>query len=243
MNFFGNDLTQLWDVVIRCILSLIVLFLVTKMLGKKQISQMSLFDYVIGISIGNFAAEMIINLESQEINGIVAVLIFGLVAYIISFLSMKSIKVRRYFLGTPSIIIEKGKFNINNLKKYRVEINDVLEQCRINGYFDISQIEYAVLEANGYISILPKSTYRPVTPNDMNLKIDKEGLCANIVIDGKLMKENLKMIKKDEKWLNKQLKVMGYNSLTNILLLTIDINDKINVYETSKDKNDRDSLE
>ena len=243
MNIFNTNFAELFDVLIRALLSLITLFLVTKLLGKKQVSQLSLFDYVIGISIGNFAAEMTINLESQELNGIFAVVIFGLVAYIISVLTMKSIRIRRYFVGTPSIIISKGKFNNHNLVKYKMDINDVLKQCRLNGYFDISQIDYAILEASGQLSILPKSDYRPVTPNDMQLKINKEGLCANVIIDGKIMYENLKSIHKDEKWLKKQLKVQGHNSFSNILLSTVDINEKIVVYEKNNNKNDRDFLE
>ena len=204
---------------------------------------MSLFDYVIGISIGNFAAEMTINLESKEINGIFAVVIFGLVAYIISYLTMKSIKVRRYFIGTPSIIISNGKFNKYNLKKYKIDINDILEQCRINGYFDINKIEYAVLEASGDISILPKSESRAVTPEDMKLKVKKEGLCSNIIIDGKIMKENLKSIGKTKEWLMKQLKVKGFKDLSNILLLTVDSNYNIKIYESSKTGDDFDTLE
>ena len=127
--------------------------------------------------------------------------------------------------------------------KYKMDINDVLEQCRLNGYFDISQIDYAILEASGQLSILPKSDYRPVTPNDMQLKINKEGMCANVIIDGKIMYENLKSIHKDEKWLKKQLKVQGHNSFSNILLSTVDINEKIVVYEKNNNKNDRDFLE
>ena len=237
------DFIELFDVFIRAMLSLVTLFLITKSLGKKQVSQMSLFDYVIGISIGNFAAEMTINLESKEINGIFAVVIFGLVAYIISYLTMKSIKVRRYFIGTPSIIISNGKFNKYNLKKYKIDINDILEQCRINGYFDINKIEYAVLEASGDISILPKSESRAVTPEDMKLKVKKEGLCSNIIIDGKIMKENLKSIGKTKEWLMKQLKVKGFKDLSNILLLTVDSNYNIKIYESSKTGDDCDTLE
>ena len=242
MNMSIN-INELYDVFVRAMVSLIALFLITKLLGKKQVSQMSLFDYVIGISIGNFAAEMTINLESNKINGILAVIIFGLVAYFISYLSIKSIIMRRYFIGTPSIIIERGKFNIHNLKKYRMEINEVLEKCRINGYFDIDQIEYAILEANGDISILPKSKYRPVNTSDMKLNVKKEGLCRNIIIDGKIMKENLNSIGKNKDWVFQQLKVKGYNSLSKILLMTIDGKDNIKVYETSKIGNDRDTLE
>ncbi len=237
------NINELYDVFIRAMVSLIALFLITKLLGKKQVSQMSLFDYVIGISIGNFAAEMTINLESNGINGIFAVIIFGLVAYIISYLSIKSIIMRRYFIGTPSIIIERGKFNIHNLKKYRMEINEVLEKCRINGYFDIDQIEYAILEANGDISILPKSKYRTLNTSDMKLKVKEEGLCRNIIIDGKIMQENLNSIGKDKDWLFQQLKVKGYTSLSNILLMTIDKYDNIKIYEASKIGDDRDTLE
>ena len=242
MNMSIN-INELYDVFVRAMVSLIALFLITKLLGKKQVSQMSLFDYVIGISIGNFAAEMTINLESNKINGILAVIIFGLVAYLISYLSIKSIIMRRYFIGTPSIIIERGKFNIHNLKKYRMEINEVLEKCRINGYFDIDQIEYAILEANGDISILPKSKYRTLNTSDMNLKVKEEGLCRNIIIDGKIMKENLNSIGKNKDWVFQQLKVKGYNSLSKILLMTIDGKDNVKVYEASKIGNDRDTLE
>lgn len=243
MNLFNVDLKELFDVLIRALLSLITLFLVTKMLGKKQVSQMSLFDYVIGISIGNFAAEMTINLESQEINGIFAVVIFGFVAYLISILTMKSIRMRRYFIGTPSIIINKGKFNENNLRKYKMDINDVLEQCRLNGYFDISQIEYAILEASGELSILPKTDYRPVNLTDMKLKIPKEGLCANVIIDGKIMYDNLQLIKKDKQWLLQQLKIKGYTSFSNILLSTVDINEKVMIYNKSINDKEHDFLE
>lgn len=231
MNIFNTNFTELLDVTIRAILSLITLFLVTKMLGKKQVSQLSLFDYVIGISIGNFAAEMTINLESQEANGILAVVIFGLVAYIVSYLTMKSITLRRFFMGTPTTIIQNGKILEDNLKKIKCDINDMLEEIRAKGFFDLSQVEYAIMEADGQISVLPKSNYRPLTPNDMNIKVKYEGLCANIIIDTKIMKQNLYKMNKDEKWLIKQLKVKGYKDLENILLCTLDDNDKLVVYE------------
>ena len=107
--------SELLNVILRAVISLITLFLVTKLIGKKQVSQLSLFDYVIGISIGNFAAEMTINLESEELYGILAVLLFGLIAYLVSIATMKSIKLRRFFMGTPTILIEHGKLIEKNL--------------------------------------------------------------------------------------------------------------------------------
>lgn len=224
---------ELFNVVIRGLLSLITLFLVTKLIGKKQVSQLSLFDYVIGISIGNFAAEMTINLESEELYGIIAVLLFGGIAYLVSVGTMKSIKLRRFFMGSPTILIEHGKILQDNFYKVKYDINDMLEQCRVNGYFDISEIDYAIVEANGELSILAKSEYLPVNRNDMKLKVSKSGLCANVIIDGKVMYNNLKKINKDEKWLNKELKLKG-KDISDIILATVDINDKVVFYERNK---------
>lgn len=243
MNLFNINYIELIDVTIRALLSLIALFIVTKIIGKKQVSELSLFDYVIGISIGNFAAEMTINLESQEVNGILAVIIFGLVAYIISKLTMKSIKLRRFFIGVPTMIIQNGKILYEPLKKMKMDVNDLLEQCRMSGYFDISQIEYAILEAGGDLSILPKSDYRPLNPNDMNLKVKNEGLIANVVIDSKIMVKNLEFMNKDVEWLKHELSVKGYNDLSNILLVTLDNNEKINIYEKNKNVDSFDVLE
>lgn len=230
-NIMNTNGAQLIDVTIRALISLITLFLVTKLLGKKQVSQLSLFDYVIGISIGNFAAEMTINIDSQYLNGVIAVIIFGVVAYLVSIATMKSIWLRRYFMGTPTIMIQDGKLVEANMKKVHFDVNDLLEECRGAGYFDLNEIEYAIMEANGELSVLPKPQYRPVTVKDMQVKTERQGLCANVIIDGKIMTNNLENMKKDKKWLMHELKVKGYQKIDKILLATLDVNDKITVYE------------
>ncbi len=214
----------------RAIFSLITLYLVTKLIGKKQVSELSLFDYVISISIGNFAAEMTMNLDTQSINGFVSVVTFGLIGTLVSILTMKSISLRRFFMGTPTIIIDNGKFVYKNMKRTKIDMNDFLQTARIAGYFDINQIKYALMEANGQISFLPKEEYLPVTNKNMKLNIQKEGLCANVIIDGKIMEKNLSKIKKDEKWLVKSLDVKGYKNINEILLATVDINEKLTVF-------------
>ncbi|NLL44193.1 MAG: DUF421 domain-containing protein [Mollicutes bacterium] len=231
-DIFKIDWMEVLDVIIRSLLSLVTLFLVAKMLGKRQVSQLTLFDYVVGISIGNFAAEMTINLESQEINGVVAVLIFGIVAYIIDILAIKSIKLRKYFMGTPTIVIQHGQIIKKNLRKVKFDLNDLLEECREKGCFDMSEIEYAIMEPNGKISILPKPEYKPVTIKDLNLKNEKQGLCANLVIDGKIMKNCLRNINKTEEWLRQQLKVKGYK-VEDVFLATFDINENLKIYKNS----------
>ena len=228
------NISELLNVIFRALVSLVILFLVTKLIGKKQVSQLSLFDYVIGISIGNFAAEMTINLESEEVYGILAVIIFGGIAYLVSILCMKSIKLRRFFMGTPTVLIEHGKILEKAFYKVRYDINDMLEQCRIKGYYDISEIEYAIVEANGELSILPCDSNKCVTKKDMNIKYIKNGLCANVIIDGKIMYRNLELIGKNDKWLYDKLKLYG-KSLSDIILGTVDIDDKIMFYERNKD--------
>lgn len=234
MDFFDIKWIEVFDTIARALISLTALFLVTKLLGKKQVSQLSLFDYVIGISIGNFAAEMTINMDSQYANGLTAIIVFGLIAYLVSYVTMKSMALRRFFIGTPTILIQNGKLIEKNLKKVKFDINDLLEECRGSGYFDLTQIEYALLEANGKLSILPKGEYSPVTIKDMKLKATKQELVANIIIDSKIMPNNLKNMKKDISWLDKELKIKGYKTLDNILLATLDINDKLTIYERNK---------
>lgn len=229
-DIISTNWYEIFVVSSRAVFSLITLFLITKMIGKRQVSELSLFDYVISISIGNFAAEMTMNLDSQVLNGFVSVLIFGLIATIVGILTTKSILLRRFLMGTPTIIIQDGKFVVENLKKIKFDMNDFLETARNAGYFDVSQIKYAIMEANGKVSFLPKEEYQQVTVKDMNLKPSKQGLCSNVIIDGKIMINNLKNINKDIKWLNKELKLKGCNNYKNILLATVDINEKLMIF-------------
>jgi uncharacterized membrane protein YcaP (DUF421 family) len=236
------NMSEIFDTIYRAVISLVVLFFITKLLGRKQVSELTLFDYVIGISIGNFSAEMTINLESNEINGIVAVLTFGIIAYAISILTMKSEKVRNYVTGPPTILIEKGNLMYKNLQKVHFDVNDLLQECRINGYFDIYQIEYALMEANGQVSFLPKKDYANITLKDMNLKKENDGLVANIIIDSKINEDNLANVKKTKEWVDRELKLKGYDSYENILLATLDKNDKFIIYEKNENKNTTDVL-
>lgn len=237
------DLANIGIVTYRAIISLLTLFIVTKLIGKKQVSELSLFDYVMGISIGNFAAEMTINTDSPEINGILAVIIFGLVAYLVSWVTMKSIFLRRLFIGTPTIIIQDGKIIKKNMKKVHLDVNDLLEACRLKGFFDLSVVSYAIMEANGEMSILAKAPYKQLNPSDMDLKVKKECLPANLIIDGKIMYNNLSTLNKDEDWLIKKLKEKGCSNISDVLLCTISQNEKVTIYKNNDDVQVLDILE
>lgn len=235
-NIFHNkngdnmDYVEAFRIIPRSIGSLICLFFITKLMGKKQVSELSLFDYVIGISIGNFTAEMVMNFDYQYINGIVAIVSFGLVSYLVSVTTLKSIILRRFLIGVPTVLIEDGKINVDGLQKAKMDVNDLLEECRGMNYFDISEISYAILEVNGKLSVLPKAEYRNPTLKDLKIKSEKSTLSANVIIDGNLMEENLKNSGHSLEWLEKELKKQGHTNYENILLATI-TNKTLTIFE------------
>ena len=209
------------------------------MVGKKQISQLNLFDYIVGITIGSIAADISLDLEKDLMAGLVSLFLYGIIAYLISLLTMKSIKARRFFTGVPTVLVENSKIIESGLKKTKIDINELLAEARIAGYFDLDEIEYAIMQVNGNISFLPKDREKPITKKDVNLKSVDTGLTANVIIDGKYMKNNMKAIGKNKKWLDHELKILGYDNYDNILLATVDINYKILVYrkDVKPDKN------
>lgn len=227
------------NICFRTILVLVILFFITKMMGKKQISELNFFDYVVGITIGSIAADISLDIEKDMIAGIAALFIYGGISYIISLVSMKSILARRFFIGVPTVLVEKGKIIESGLKKSKIDVNDLLMEARENGYFNLDEIDYSLMEVNGNISFLPKEKEKPATKRDMKIKCSNEGLTVNAIIDSKYMVNNMKAINKDKEWLDHELKVKGYDSYDNILLATIDNNYKVTIYEKNvkPDKN------
>ena len=236
------DISEAFVIIPRSLVSLIVLFLVTKIIGKKQVSELSLFDYVIGISIGNFTAEMTLDLDGQYINGAIAMLTFGIFAFLVSKASLKSIWFRRLVIGVPTIIIDNGKILIKSMKKVNIDINDLLEEARNNGYFDIGEISYAIMEANGKISFLAKDQYSKPTKKEMDIKTQPDILTANIIIDSKLMYKNIKNTDKSLEWFKQQLKVKGHETYENILLATYS-NNTLTIYKRNDTTKPTDVLE
>lgn len=218
------------DVVVRSLVSIVVLFLITELMGKKQLGQLNMFDYIIGITIGSLAASLSIDESIDYVYGVVSIIIYGASAAFISFLTTKSIVLRRFFTSRPCVIMNDGKIHYNNLRKSKLDVCDLLQLARQNGYFDLSQIRYCVLEPSGKVSFLPKAKYVPVTPNDMKLKVAENGLCSNLVIDGHLMDDNIKGIGKNNSWVVGRLEKMGYKDISQLLLVICDNKEQFTVY-------------
>ena len=217
--------------IIKSIGSLFALFILTNLLGKKQINQLNMFDYVIGISIGNVVAEMTVNKEVNFFDGIIVMAIYSLLYLIVSFITIKSIKFRKIISGTPTILMENGKLIRNGLKKVKIDVNEFLEEARTCGYFDISELEYAIMETNGKISFLSKNKYTNVTKDDLNLKNSYKGPSIELIIDGAIIDNNLKKINKNRSWLITRLNNMNHKDIKKMLLVIIDSNEKITVFE------------
>lgn len=224
-------MNNLLFMIIKGSVAVIYLFLVIKALGKKQISELNIFDYIIGLSLGNIAAEMTVNDDISIIEGLLSMSVYGMFSLFVSFITEKSISARRLITGEPIIIMENGKISREQLKKCKIDINDLLQDARESGYFDISEINYAIMEPSGKISFLPFNKYKPVTANDMKIKVSKGCINGNLILDGNIMEYNIKTIGHDKEWLLKRLKKEGYNEPKNLLLVTIDDKEKLTVYK------------
>lgn len=228
--------------IVLSVISLVVLFLLSKLMGYRQMSQMSLFDYVNGITIGSIAAELATNPEDYH-RPLAAMIVYGLAAVFLSLLTEKSIRVRRFINGKPLILFHHGTLYEKNLKKSKIDLNEFLEQCRVSGYFDLTQLQTVLLEGNGRLSFLPKAKERPVTPADLNLEPDDEDLTAALVLDGHVMKHNLHHSGKNEKWLTAQLSALGFPKTEDVLLATCDLNNKLSVFPKNSEEPSEDILD
>lgn len=231
------------NVIIRTIVILFILFIFVKIIGKKQVSQMNLFDYIVGITMGSVVADISLDIEKSFLSGVVSLTIYCLAGLMSAILTNKSITMRRVINGVPTVLVENGKIIEDGLKKVRIDVNDLLSEARVNGYFNLEDIDYAVMETNGKISFLLKGDKSPLTKGDYKLKVKNEGLTANVIIDEVLLEKNLKDIGKSEKWLKHELKVRGYDSYKGILLATIDNNEKLIIYDKNNKAKNKSTLE
>lgn len=228
------------------LISIAVLFILTKMLGYKQVSQLSMFDYVNGISIGSIAAEMATEIDGDVIKPLTAMIVYAIVVLLINFGSLKWIKFRRFFEGKSSILYENSKLYVKNLKKAQFDISEFLAECRLQGYFDLNDISLAILESNGKVSILPNTAAKTTTVGDFNAegfitnKKKPAKPCVNVIMDGLILEKNLTYSGNNDIWLKNELDKQGLRDINKIFLANVDEKNQLNVYMKIDDmpKND-----
>ena len=224
-----QPLLQIGLTILTSLLSIVVLFLLAKLMGSKQVSQMTMFDYVVGITIGSIAAELATELEAPA-KPLTALVAYGVAAVAISVLTNKSPKARGVVTGKPLVLLEDGVIYRDNLKKARLDLNEFLTYCRIGGWFDLNQLQTAVLEHNGVVSFLPREKDRPATPADLDLNPRQSQVQIPFVMDGRLMADNIQQAEKEEEWVRRTLLRQGYKDEKDVLLALWDGGEKLTVF-------------
>ena len=208
---------EIIKLILTAFLSVAALFIITKVMGHKQVAQLDFFDYVSGITIGSIGAELATELESPE-KPLIALAVYGLTSIVLNLLAHKIPRTRKYINGTPTILMNDGKLLRANLKKAKLDLSEFMLLCREQGYFDPEEIQTAVFEHNGKLSVLPKAANRPATPADLGIAVKPRHIGVEIIMDGRVMGENLSRIGKNEKWLQKQLLAQGHRDVKAIFL-------------------------
>lgn len=229
-------------VLITAPVSIVVLFLMSKLIGNKQMSNLSLFDYINGITIGSIAAEMATSEFSDFWGCFIAIIIYSLSVLLLSYLSQKSIVLRRFFTGKSIVMFDKGKFYKKNFSTAKIDMNELLTSLRNNGYFNLDEIETVLLEQNGKISVLPKDKYRPVTPDDLKVRVHQTRPETIIILDGKLMEGNLRYTGNNIDWLKRQLNLQ-HKHIDEVYLAVCDGDNNLKIYDTVNEKFKNDIFE
>ncbi|MCI9450452.1 MAG: DUF421 domain-containing protein [Clostridiales bacterium] len=216
-------------VILTTVLSVVTLFIIAKIMGHRQVAQLDFFDYITGITIGSVAAELATELEDPW-KPLIAMVIYGAASVGLNLITNKIPKARKYINGSPLVLMNNGKLYKKNLKKVKLDADEFLMMCRELGYFDLNDVQTAIFEANGKLTILPVSTNRPVTPSDLNLNPSSDSVSVDIIMDGRIIDENLKRMGLDINWLDKQLKEQGYNNAKEIFLGVCDRNNKLSLF-------------
>lgn len=209
-------------VVVRSIIGFFSLLIFTKVLGKQQVSQLTFFEYVLGITIGSTASTLSTDLSTRAWPHWVALISWAVLGYIMQLITLKQRTMAKYIDGEPTVIIVNGKIMENTLKTMKYRASDILQLLRNKDVFDLKQVKFAIVEPNGEISVLKKEEYLPVTPKDMNISPSPSDIAIEVIYDGLIIEEHLKWFKKDKKWLKKELKKQNINDPSEVFLATMD---------------------
>lgn len=224
----GLQMPDFLLIFVRTFIAFLVLFILTRLMGKKQISQFTFFDYVTGITIGSIAATVSVNESVKIMKGVYALVYLTIFLFIISYIALKSFAFRGLVEGSPTILVENGKILEENLKKVRFTYDDLLIRLREKNAFKVSDVELAVLETDGQVSVMKKAGNQPLTPQTMGLMVEDEHRPQIVIIDGKLIEKKLKEYGYTKEWLLGEINKQGAQNFSDVFLAQID--SKGNVY-------------
>ncbi len=209
-------------IIIRTLILYGLVVVVMRVMGKRQIGQLQPYELAVAIMISELAAVPMENTGIPLINGILPIVILLACQVALAVISLKSEKARSIICGTPSVLIENGKIVEPELKKLRYNIDELLEQLRVKNFPNICDVEFAILETSGQISVIPKSQKRPLHPEDLQINTKYEGLTTTLIVDGRVNEKNLAGIGQDTHWLKQELAKFGIYDLDEVLIASLD---------------------
>lgn len=212
--------------VIRTIILYFFLLIIMRLMGKRQLGQLEPFDLVTALMISELAALPMEDNRMPLISSMIPITTLVILQIVTSIIQLKSEKARSLLNGEPSILIKDGEVDLNELRNQRFNLDDLLEELRLNGYFNLSDIHYAILETNGNISIMPKEENTPITPKFLNIKVQEKSMPMIIINDGTINKQNLEKVGKNMKWVRKQLSKNNIESYKDVFIGIVYEDDK-----------------
>ncbi|MBT2679647.1 DUF421 domain-containing protein [Bacillus sp. ISL-35] len=221
--------------ILRTLLGFGVLFLLTRVLGKKQLSQMTFFTYITGIALGNIAGDMVVHRDIKLIDGVTGLALWAFLTLTIEYIALKSPKARILLDGEPTIIIKQGKINEKAMKSNKLNMDDLTMLLRIKNVFSIKEVDYAILEPNGQISVLKKVEFENVINKNAGIPLTpRTFLPSELVVDGRIVKKNLKELSLSEDWLANELKKKGINRLEDVFYAELESDGTVVAEQRSK---------
>ena len=208
-------------VFVRTLIIYFSLLLIMRILGKRQLGEMELSEFVVAALIADLASHPLQDIGIPMINGLVPIVTLFCCEVLISGVTMKNIRLRALFFGKPSMLVEKGKIKQHEMKKNRFTTDELMEELRNQGYLDISAIEYAVLETDGRLSVIPYPSESPVTPSQLKIEAEDGGYPVVVISDGRVIESNLRLVGRDMNWLKNRLSTLGIKDTEQVFLMTV----------------------
>ncbi|WP_042220952.1 YetF domain-containing protein [Oceanobacillus manasiensis] len=216
---------EIGELIARVIIGFFVLFAMTRWLGRKEISQMTFVNFTSAISIGSITANLVVNQNLSILNGVLAVVGWAIITFILELVELKSKKARKVISGTPIVVIKEGKLVNRSLQSHRLDLDSLIALLRQKNIFSIAEVDYAILETNGKLTVLPKDNNKPVTKFDMNVPTTPKAfpIPTEVISDGRILTENLSKLKLDNNWIQQQLQQRNIASISEVLFGQVQI--------------------
>ncbi|WP_026888936.1 YetF domain-containing protein [Clostridium beijerinckii] len=226
------------NITLRSIAVYALALILARVMGRKIISHMTLFDFIVGMSMGSLVANAMIGSESTFLSSIIALIIISTLSIGSAHLDIKSFKIRKLANSEPVTVVENGNIVEENMKNMKLTVNELMMKMREKNAFSLADVEFAIMETDGELSVLPKADKKPLTPSQMNIKSTSEGLMKDVIIDGEIIEENLKSVGVDKNWIHKELKKQNIENISDVFYAGIYANKKLHVSRRNRNKNE-----